>query len=71
MNDVATRQESIKADIARQAQNYDLFEFIQGMADCREGVPHEAGKTPDYDAGYNTEYAAQECIDNQSQRAYA
>lgn len=70
MNDVATRQDELNASIAEKAQNYNLFEFIQGQKDCRDGVQHVAGKGESYDAGFSTEYAAEQTLDNQSQRAY-
>lgn len=35
---------------------YDPFDFIRGQADCREGIPHKAGQSESYDAGYSAEY---------------
>lgn len=35
----------------------NTFEFIQGMQDCREGKPHEAGKGDSYDRGYSAQYS--------------
>ena len=31
-------------------------EFLKGQIDCQEGVPHEAGKSADYDRGYSAQY---------------
>jgi len=31
-------------------------EFLQGQKDCRDGVPHESGKSDSYDRGYNCQY---------------
>lgn len=31
-------------------------DFLQGQKDCIAGIPHEAGKSKDYDRGYNTQY---------------
>lgn len=45
-----------KANIADRALNYDIGDFIQGQRDCHDGVPHEAGKSESYDAGYSTQY---------------
>lgn len=35
-------------------------QFIDGQKDCQKGVPHEAGKSKDYDRGYEYEYWRQE-----------
>ena len=42
--------------IAQIAINYDINEFIDGQKDCRDGVPHKAGMSESYDAGYSAEY---------------
>lgn len=31
--------------------------YLQGMQDCKDGKPHEAGKGESYDRGYNCQYA--------------
>lgn len=61
-NQIAERANEHAADTA---QHYDLFEFIQGQADFREGIPHE-DKNESYTAGYNTEYTAQQTIEGQT-----
>lgn len=33
-----------------------IEDFIQGQQDCREGKPHEEGRSKDYDRGYQCEY---------------
>lgn len=33
-----------------------VIDFIQGQEDCRNGIPHQAGKPEDYDRGYGYEY---------------
>ena len=38
------------------------FDFLLGQTDCREGIPHEAGKSEAYDRGYSAEYTHQENI---------
>lgn len=35
---------------------YDTFEYIEGMADCREGKPAKKGASKSYYAGYGAEY---------------
>jgi len=40
--------------------NCDIFDFLQGQLDCREGVVHIDGKGESYDAGYSTEYNLQQ-----------
>ena len=37
-------------------ESYDVFDFVRGQADCRDGVPHKAGQSESYDAGYAAEY---------------
>jgi len=41
-------------------QSQKLNDFIQGQEDCKEGKPHEAGKSPEYNAGYNFQYFFEE-----------
>ena len=41
--------ESIKA-------NYNVIEFVEGQRDCKQGKPHETGKSESYDAGYSCQY---------------
>ena len=31
-------------------------DFLQGQRDCRDGVPHEQGKSDAYTRGYGTQY---------------
>ena len=31
-------------------------DFVRGQRDCKNGVPHEAGKSASYDRGYAAEY---------------
>lgn len=63
MNDVAvTPQDDLNAAIAERAQHYNLFEFIQGQADCRDGIPHMAGKGESYDAGYSAQYELEQMM---------
>ena len=56
-NDIAT--DSINAAVAERAQHYDLHEFLDGMADCRDGKPHTDG-TASYNAGYQSQYELQQ-----------
>ena len=37
-------------------------DFLQGQRDCKDGVPHEAGKSKDYDAGYGSQYEAEQAL---------
>lgn len=37
-------------------------DYLQGMRDCKDGVPHKSGKSQDYDDGYATEYERQEVL---------
>jgi len=40
----------------------NVDDFLQGQRDCKDGVPHRAGKSEDYNDGYSTEYWAQEML---------
>ena len=46
---------------------YDPFDFIRGQADCREGIPHKAGQSESYDAGYSAEYQLTEIKSHRSE----
>lgn len=35
-------------------------DFLQGQRDCKDGVLHEAGKSAHYDAGYSSQYEAEQ-----------
>ena len=32
------------------------YDFINGQRDCREGTPHQNGRSFDYDRGYSAQY---------------
>ena len=32
-------------------------DFLRGQRDCRDGKPHKAGQSRDYDRGYSAQYA--------------
>jgi len=38
------------------SEQYNAEQFIDGQRDCREGVPHKAGMSESYDAGYATQF---------------
>ncbi len=59
-----------QAQVAERAANYGLFEFIKGQADCRDGVPHESGKSESYDAGYSTQYELEQIRSARHERIY-
>lgn len=37
-------------------QQNKITDFIQGEADCKAGIPHQAGKSKSYDEGYSVQY---------------
>ena len=39
-----------------QGNTMNIFDFVQGQQDCKNGKPHEAGHSLDYDRGYATQY---------------
>lgn len=53
-------ENQLKSQIAETARHYDVFDFVRGQADCRDGIPHKDGKGESYDAGYRFEYELQE-----------
>ena len=56
-----------QTQIAERAQNYDLDEFLKGQRDCADGVPHEAGKSVSYDAGYSAQYEDEQIMGAQNE----
>lgn len=48
--------------ISETAQHYDLFDFISGQADCRDGEPHEPGRSDSYSAGYRCQYELEQIV---------
>lgn len=44
------------------------FDFLLGQTDCREGIPHEAGKPEAYDRGYAAEYQHEQNVTALSER---
>lgn len=41
----------------------EVFDFIDGQRDCRNGVEHKDGKGADYDRGYAFEYQREQIMD--------
>lgn len=39
-----------------QVFNNPVGDFIDGQRDCKEGVPHQAGKSEEYTRGYGVQY---------------
>lgn len=37
-------------------------DFLAGQRDCRDGVPHQVGRSESYNRGYSEEYAHQENV---------
>ena len=37
-----------------------IADFLKGQSDCEKGIPHEAGKSSDYDRGYEAQYAMEQ-----------
>lgn len=33
-----------------------IEDFLSGQRDCRDGIPHKAGKSESYDSGYRCQY---------------
>ena len=48
-------------EVASDASNYDISEFINGQDDCKNGVEHES-KTPSYNAGYSAQYQLEQIM---------
>jgi len=39
-----------------------MYDEIDGMRDCRDGVDHQPGRGSEYDRGYNAQYASEQVI---------
>jgi len=37
-------------------------DFLQGARDCKDGKPHEAGKSEAYDDGYGAQYSSEQML---------
>jgi len=37
-------------------------EYLKGMRDCKDGIPHQPGMSQDYNDGYAAEYERQEVL---------
>ena len=53
---------SLTSQIAEMAKDYDLFDFIRGQADCRDGVAHKDGHGASYDCGYAAQYELEQIL---------
>ena len=38
----------------------DEQEYMRGMKDCRDGVPHKSNQSEDYDNGYSDQYTLEQ-----------
>lgn len=56
--------QQIASQIAKAACHYDVFDFVRGQTDCREGVPHKDGNGESYDAGYAAQYGLEQIQSN-------
>ena len=54
-------------EVASDASNYDISEFISGQEDCKNGVEHIA-KTPSYNAGYSAQYQLEQIMSARHER---
>jgi len=34
-------------------------DYLQGMRDCKDGIPHQPGKSQDYNDGYSCQYSSE------------
>lgn len=55
-------ENQLKSQISETARHYDVFDFVRGQADCRDGVPHKDGNGESYDAGYRCEYELEQVM---------
>ena len=64
MDDMANSQ--MRKACIKQAQEktkerkLNSNEYLNGQRDCKDGVQHVEGKHPDYDAGYASQYEAEQ-----------
>jgi len=43
-------------------------QFLEGVKDCRDGIPHSQSKCPEYNRGYSWEYERQQLVTVNSER---
>ena len=58
-NDVVTQAQQ-KIEAAKAIS--DPFDFLNGMADCRDGEDHKPGRSESYDRGYNCQYQWEQIV---------
>lgn len=44
------------------------FDCKQGQQDCKQGKPHQAGRSEAYDRGYAAEYELEQINDKRTER---
>ncbi len=42
------------------------YDFLNGQRDCRDGSPHQSGRSFDYDRGYSAQYELEQIKDKWS-----
>lgn len=55
MTDVTPYYKAL-AELNRKDREMNEMLYLQGMQDCKDGKPHEAGKGESYDRGYSCQY---------------
>lgn len=62
MSNEVMSDKPLTAQIAEIACHYNVSEFVSGQKDCRDGVPHKAGMSEGYDAGYGAQYELEQIV---------
>ncbi len=42
--------------LEQEHQKSVVGDFIDGQSDCKDGIPHQSGKSENYDRGYSAQY---------------
>ncbi len=60
---------NMQATIKFNNSDNNIFEFIKGQRDCRNGAPHQAGHTESYDNGYSFQYHLEQVLSERSKQS--
>lgn len=50
---------------------FNADDFLKGQKDCKEGIPHKAGKSEDYNRGYGAQYQHEQNVTHLTESNHA
>lgn len=57
-----TDQSTAVAEPVKRSEGQIVSDFIRGQSDCKEGIPHRANQSHDYDRGYSAQYEIEQIL---------